>query len=250
MRFRGAEVQNLGGSVVRCICVQGSFVMDGIWRAARKGNLAKVQRLVGRDPGLLDARDGLLRMTPLMWASRSCRVRVVRWLLEKGAATNERDNAGRTATYACFKAPPPVVRLLVERGADPTIADSGGSTPLIHASAHGYLEIVRVLLGLPSVKANINHCNDKGKTALWEACEEGHGGVARALVLESGADPTIADYNGTTPWAIAKQEPPHQWISAKGRRKCVAALEVRIHLALSPPLALSVASLHPCLITC
>jgi ankyrin repeat protein len=34
----------------------------------------------------------------------------------------------------------------------------------------------------------------------------GRGGVVRAL-LESGADPTIADKDGTTPMAIAKQDP-------------------------------------------
>jgi ankyrin repeat protein len=36
---------------------------------------------------------------------------------------------------------------------------------------------------------------------------QGRGGVVRAL-LESGADPTIADNDGTTPMAIAKQDPP------------------------------------------
>jgi hypothetical protein len=57
--------------------------------------------------------------------------------------------------------------------------------------------------------------------------------VARAL-LESGADLTIANDHGTTPMAIAKQDPPpphlnhpQNSVSAEGRRDCVAALEVR-----------------------
>jgi hypothetical protein len=55
------------------------------------------------------------------------------------------------------------------------------------------------------------------------------------LLLEGGADPTIADNHGTTPMAIAKQDAPpplHNYpqpsVSAEGRRECVAALEVRL----------------------
>jgi hypothetical protein len=39
-----------------------------IWRAARAGDRAEVQRLVGQDPGLLNAKDDL-GWTPLMSAS-------------------------------------------------------------------------------------------------------------------------------------------------------------------------------------
>jgi ankyrin repeat protein len=99
---------------------------------------------------------------------------------------------------------------------------------------------VRFLLDRPAVRATINHFGDQGKTALWEACYRGHGRVARVL-LESGADPTIADKDGTTPLAIAKQDPDHGRISAEGRRECVAALEVSLILAfyLQPPLLCS-----------
>jgi ankyrin repeat protein len=83
-----------------------------------------------------------------------------------------------------------------------------------------------VLLGHHRAKSAINNRDDEGKTALWCACYWGHGGVARAL-LPSGADPTIAARSdGTTPMAIAKQEPHRGDISAEGRRECVAELEV------------------------
>jgi hypothetical protein len=66
-------------------------------------------------------------------------------------------------------------------------------------------------------------------------------------LLESGADPTIADNDGTTPMAIAKQDPDDDDIecgaSAEGRRECVAALKVSFCPPLSParapPLTLS-----------
>jgi hypothetical protein len=49
--------------------------------------------------------------------------------------------------------------------------------------------------------------------------------------LGSGADPTIAHADGTTPMAMAKQ--PHDRLESitEGRRACVAALEVRSWLA-------------------
>jgi ankyrin repeat protein len=205
--------------------------MEGIWRAAKEGDLAEVERLVGQDPGLLNAgdRDGL---TPLMHAATGAHVGVVRWLLDKGAATNKRDKNAVTALgLASGFGRSPVVELLLERGANPTIAGEGGWTPLIAASSRGHLEVVRLLLGHLSAKATLNHGDCNGKTALWQACSMGHGAVARAL-LESGADPTIAHSDGTTPMAIAKQPPPiphdpQSFISAAGRLECVAALEVR-----------------------
>jgi ankyrin repeat protein len=196
-----------------------------IWRAAEAGDLAEVERLVGHDPGLLNATDGDGR-TPVMWTPREGHVGVVRWLLDKGAAIDQRDVYGQTALWlACRSGHHPVVRLLLEGGGDPTIALNGGGNPLITASEQGHLKVVSVLLGHPSAKATINDRNDTGKTALWWACCYGRGGVATAL-LENGADPTIAENDGTTPVAVAMQECLHLRTD-EGRRECVAALEVR-----------------------
>jgi hypothetical protein len=69
--------------------------MKGIWDAAEAGDLAEVQRLVGQDPGLLDAtmRDYRLQDAPDA-RLRQGHVGVVRWLLDKGAAINERGYLG------------------------------------------------------------------------------------------------------------------------------------------------------------
>jgi hypothetical protein len=227
-----------------CGCA-GSSAMDDLRRAALHGDLAEVQRLVGEDPGLLNATDNTLRRTPLMWACDWGHVGVVRWLLDQGAATNMRAAPGNTALWfaCCNGSSSAVMKLLLERGADPTIADEHGWTPLMAASWVGSLEIVCVLLGRPSARATINQRDTFDQTALWWACFRGRGGVVRAL-LQGGADPTIANNDGTTPMAIAKQVPPDQddntldvdGISAEGRRECVAALEVSLFLPLSFPL--------------
>jgi ankyrin repeat protein len=191
--------------------------------------------LVGQDPGLLEARD-FDDKTPLMLACITGQMEMTRLLLDKGAALDERDEDGNAAlarelAWPCLRG-----ELLMERGADPTFADTEGYTPLQLASNKGHLPVVRLLLNLPSGKATINHRNGHGATALSTACFRGHGGWARAL-LESGADPTIADEGGATPRAKTQQDPPPFWISAEGRRECVVALEVRSCLARSLPSA-------------
>jgi ankyrin repeat protein len=112
-------------------------------------------------------------------------------------------------------------------------ADSGGWTPLIVASQEGHISVVHLLLGHRSARGTINRRNHAGKTALGWACHYGHWKVARAL-LKSGANPTIADVDGTTPMAIAKRRPEDHVISSNGRRRCVAVLEVSLYLLLCP----------------
>jgi ankyrin repeat protein len=70
----------------------------------------------------------------------------------------------------------PDVRVLVERGADPTIVDEISWAPLMAASAEGHLEVVRSLLGHPSVKASIKHRADNGERRCGWPAEGGVGG--------------------------------------------------------------------------
>jgi hypothetical protein len=233
-------VQASGLTVAVGMCRSSAMNMKGIWGAAKAGDLAEVQRLVGHDPGLLDAtHEGYYYecKTPLLLASDTGHVGVVRWLVDRGAAINEGDISGMTALWcASLHGRTPVVKVLLEGGADPSIATRWGSTPLMIASVEGRLEVVRLLLGHPSAKATIDRRDRNGRTAVWWACCMGRGGVARAL-LESGADPTIFDEDGTTTMAIAKQDHYHD-ATAEGRRECVAELEVSFCLPL--PLSLSI----------
>jgi ankyrin repeat protein len=125
----------------------------------------------------------------------------------------------------------PVLKLLLERGADPTTAGHVGQTPLVAASCPGDVEVVRLLLNHPSARTTTNNRSLSGRTALWVACYRGSGGAVRAL-LESGADPTTPDRAGITPTATAKRDRV-EGVTAEGRRECVAELEVRCSLA--PP---------------
>jgi ankyrin repeat protein len=174
--------------------------MSDIWEAAKAGDMGVVERLVGEDPGLLNARTTDFGMTPLMWASAEGHVGVARWLVDKWSAINGRSTKSCTALwYACARGHAPVVRLLLAKGADPTIALQVAVTPLMTASAANHLAVVRLLLADPRVKRVVNRRSIYGETALWRACKYGHVGVARAL-LESGADARIRTTLAPPPW--------------------------------------------------
>ena len=55
---------------------------DSILFAARKGNLPRVQLLLGKEPSLLDSQDDFKR-TPLLYAAKAGHAKVVEFLLDK-----------------------------------------------------------------------------------------------------------------------------------------------------------------------
>ncbi len=93
-----------------------------------------------------------------------------------------------------------VIRL-IESGADVNWRDSIGETALFGAAAAGqYLEVVRYLL---SVGASCNMVESTiGYTPLHWAASHGNLETIQILV-EAGADPTVADYQGRLPIDVA-----------------------------------------------
>ena len=191
--------------------------MAPIHEAAERGDLVEVRRLVEEDPGRLRATQqyGYL---PLYIASRHGQLAVVGYLLDQGEPINHQGRVFRqTALHkACCRGHGAIVRLLLARGADPTLTDSVACTPLYFAASCDRMEIVRCLLahgGSPIDAVT----STSGLSALAIASFHGHAEVAR-LLLEAGADPTISDKDGDTPlsWARRREHPA-----------CVALLEVR-----------------------
>ncbi|GAB9468555.1 Serine/threonine-protein phosphatase 6 regulatory ankyrin repeat subunit [Globisporangium polare] len=137
------------------------------------------QDSVDADKNPVQARDAE-GATPLLTASKSGHVAVVRLLLEHGAAVEEADDEGRTALfYASREGRLEVVRFLLESQATVDKAMSNGRTPLYASANRGHFEIVRELV---DHHAGVDLASDDEVTPLYIASQEGHAEVVRFLL--------------------------------------------------------------------
>ena len=102
---------------------------ESIWRAAKGGDLAAVERHL-QDGAGIDGIDPKFGLTPLVWAALAGRVEAVEWLLQNGAAVNGRARDGGTPLHAAaFLGRAEVAELLLRHGADPEAKNNNGDTP-------------------------------------------------------------------------------------------------------------------------
>ena len=109
---------------------------------------------------------------------------------------NSRDlSSGQTALHIVVaRRDTTWLRFLLEKGADPNIADASGVTPLQLATTLSYLDGVAVL---SAAGADVNKTNSTGETPLMFAIHSRDLAMIRTL-LEAGADPDRADSSGRT----------------------------------------------------
>ncbi|KAJ8981566.1 hypothetical protein NQ317_009826 [Molorchus minor] len=137
--------------------------------AAKKGNLARVQRLV--TPENINCRDAQGRnSTPLHLAAGYNNVEVAEFLLEHGADVNAQDK--------------------------------GGLIPLHNASSYGHLDIAALLIKYNTV---VNATDKWGFTPLHEAAQKGRTQLC-ALLLAHGADPFLKNQEGQAPVDLASAD--------------------------------------------
>lgn len=98
--------------------------------------------------------------TPLMWSARATNNQgdrtalIAEQLLRAGADVNTRDNYNNTALiHAVLSNNAPMVKLLLENGADQTVINNGQQTAVILANDRNYQEIVALLQNPPPRKS-------------------------------------------------------------------------------------------------
>ncbi len=148
----------------------------------------------------IEARDEHDR-TALLLAATYDRVAVAEVLVAMGADPDALDDrhdtpwlvTGVTGSVA-------MLETLLPAHPDLTIRNRFGGLSPIPASERGHVDYVRRVV---RTGVDIDHVNDLGWTALLEAIILGDGGEAHQeiveILLEAGADPTIADHDGVTP---------------------------------------------------
>lgn len=111
-------------------------------------------------------RDGA---TPLIAACYKSLFDIAEFLISKKANVNAQTTSGRSVLFiATFTGDKKLVELLLKKGANPNVAvqeegQGKGQTPLIVASAKGYVEKAKLLI---QYKADVNARDGAGKTPL------------------------------------------------------------------------------------
>ena len=138
--------------------------------------------------------------TALLIAATEDHVDVARLLVDLGADPDALDDrhdtpwlvTGVTGSVA-------MLETLLPARPDLTIRNRYGGISVIPASERGHVDYVRRVVQTP---IDVNHVNDLGWTALLEAVILGDGSTPYQqivrILLDAGADPSIADNDGVT----------------------------------------------------
>lgn len=242
----------------------GAEASLSLWEAIRRGDVETVRQLVhqGRALHELDAQGRNVLMfacsegradvigvlldvlpadfkgksgdTPLMHCQDG---QSARTLLEAGAKPNAFNCFGESALFRAVRRNHELdlLRVLVDGGANPTLADNYGNTPLSYAASQDRADQIEILLSgsgrvdlerkeqstgqtamgfafssgcLAAAKAlwargaNMEAKDNTHFTPLTRALQEGHGEMAH-FALDCGVDIHVVDHAGRTPLMIA-----------------------------------------------
>jgi uncharacterized protein len=154
----------------------------------------------------LEQRDSALR-TPFLVAAYNADRTAMEILANAGADSRAKDDRNYDAiTILAVANEPAALKTAIALGGDIKAITSPYQGSALIAAAHlGHHEVVRILI---EAGATLDLVNNLGWTALIESIVLGDGGDnhQRSLqhLLNAGANPNLADRNGTSPLALAK----------------------------------------------
>ncbi len=218
--FGGATIRDFMVRFAACVALFGALPATaqvpptaaeiaqyrGLHAAAQRGDLAALRQALAGGAAL-NARDGHGR-SPLHVAAFARQREAIRLLAKAGAdlalLENDRYDA---VTIAAVADDEETLRLLLALGASARLIPSRYDGTALIAAAHlGHDGVVRQLI---AAGAPLDHVNNLHWTATIEAVVLGDGGprhqaTLRALI-DAGADLRLADRDGNTPLALARQ---------------------------------------------
>ena len=176
-------------------------------QAAAANNSSRIQQLLqNAGASTIDARDAQGR-TPLLVATQSDQVAAAKALIDAGADVNAKDHIEDSPyLYAGARGHQEILQMTLAHGADLRSTNRYGGTALIPAAERGHVDTVRTLI---NAGVDVNHVNRLGWTALMEAIILSDGGPRHQqilqLLIDAKADVNLADKDGVTPLAHARQ---------------------------------------------
>jgi uncharacterized protein len=176
-----------------------------LFDAMLKGDLSILESLIkhGADPKLKDS-DG---WNLIMIASNASYFEGVKFGVARGIGINDRTKSGITAIHLAIMHDScenlAILEFLIGRGADISVKDDLGTTPLIQASKVGAAKALKILI---RSGANVNTQDNNGWTALMFAAKDNQIEILR-LLLDGKADLSLKTLAGQTAMSIAKESP-------------------------------------------
>ncbi|UMQ44083.1 ankyrin repeat domain-containing protein [Chryseobacterium sp. Y16C] len=133
-----------------------------IFDIARSGTVAEVQELMKKNPDIINTinENGF---SPLILACYRGNNAVAEFLIDHVKDVNYGSTQGSALTAAVFKSNKQLTQKLLEKRANPNLADTNGTTPLIYAVQLQDKDLVAILL---KNKANKELADKQGKTAF------------------------------------------------------------------------------------
>lgn len=198
--------------------VQGKDPNAALFEAIKNENYEGVVAAIkhGADVNIRRKKDGF---SPLIESAMHDNVKIMNYLLSKGANVNAQDKSGQSALYwvsfadSIGKNPlhgKEMALALLKAQANVYLTNEDGYTALMWSAGEGRSEMVR-LLGKAGA---VNFQDEKGWTALMEAARKGHVQTVHVL-LTLQADPNLKDnLKGTA----------LHWAAYKGHTKIVKDL--------------------------
>ncbi|GFR28256.1 ankyrin repeat domain-containing protein 39 [Trichonephila clavata] len=130
-------------------------------------------------------------------------IQKLKLILDRGEDPSIPDSSGYTALhYASRNGKELTCKILLGNGANPNAQTHGGATPLHRAAFLGHANIVSLLL---QYKADPSICDSDGKTALHKGAEGQHYEVCCILVDSKPELKQIADNRGFLPVNYVKE---------------------------------------------
>ena len=170
--------------------------------ATRTDNKYEVRKLLSTCLVNINCVRICIGYTPLLKASQMGHKDVVKLLLDKGADPNKAGRLLGTPLHVGAKGGyRDVVQLLLDRGADLESKDKWEQTPLHKAVIEGHKHVVQLFLDRG---ADPNMADENGSTPLHNAEGESCRDVVQ-LLLDNGADPNRIDKDGNTPLQLAAE---------------------------------------------
>jgi len=150
-----------------------------IFQAINNADLESLSRMLEKDPGLVNLRDGR-GMLPLQLAIQSCNQEVAEILIFYGADVKGRpDNSNTYPHLAIHCEQNDMLGLLLMNGANGNLPNKENVTPLMMAARLGHGKAIHFLL---FTNVEINLKDNNGRTSLDLAIEYGHSKIVKKLV--------------------------------------------------------------------